>query len=391
MQMVNAYLYYLVPTLAPVISASVDQGSSFVGWLAAVSTIGSIAFMLAGTPIVRRVGSLRALQVGTAVGGLGLLFLFLPYAWAVVLGNVMMGLGYGPSSPAGSDILHRFSPPQHRNLIFSIRQAGVPLSGLAAGLFLPSLYGWGGWTAVIVCSASLVVLSIAAVQPLRDRIDTNRDPDQRLSAMQLLSLDNLLMPLRAVTAIPSLQRVAIAGACLAAGHGCWVAYLVTLLTEVAHRSLVEAGAIFAAMQAAGVVGRLLLGWLSDRLGSGLLVLRAVALASAATSLALPIIAAHLGLPGLCLAAALAGLTVSSWNGVQIAMVASLAPPEQIALCASGATILVFCGFVAGPALFALLLNHNAEYPMAFGAIAAMTLLGAGLFFTVRAQAARNPH
>ena len=37
------------------------------------------------------------------------------------------------SSPAGSEILQRFSPPPIRNLVFSIKQTGVPLGGVLAG------------------------------------------------------------------------------------------------------------------------------------------------------------------------------------------------------------------------------------------------------------------
>ena len=85
---------------------------------------------------------------------------------------------------------------------------------------------------------------------------------------------------------PGLPRLAFVGACFAVGQGCWFAFLVTYLVTELRLSLTAAGLVFAVMQATGVFGRILLGWVSDRLGSGLPTLRAVAVTSAATSLAL---------------------------------------------------------------------------------------------------------
>ena len=385
LQTVNAYLYSVIPTLAPVLSASAGVSRSFVGWLAAISTLGSIAFMLLGTPLIRRYGAIRVLQAGTVLGGAGVLLFYAPGMLPILIGTVLMGLGYGPSTPAGSDVLQRFAPARHRGLVFSMRQAGVPLSGLAAGLVLPSLYTAGGWDAVVLSSIGIVAFSVMLVQPVRSRVDANRDAQEHVTLRRLLSPANLAVPLRAVRAVPGMPRIAFAGSCLAVGHGCWAAYLVTYLTDALGESLVDAGVVFAVMQGAGVGGRLLLGWISDRVGSGAAVMRGVALASAATSLVLVLAAPMLSPMQLWAFAALAGITVMSWNGVQVALVAARAPRDGIAACSSGATTLLFLGFVAGPAAFALLLDATHSYLVCFGATAAVTLLGGLLLLGVGAD------
>jgi MFS family permease len=374
LQTMSSYLYHTVPTLAPIIIASAGSGQSFVGWLAAINTLGSIAFMLAGTPLIRRFGAIRSLQAGIVVGGLGLVLLEVPSAWAIVCGSLLMGVGYGPSSPAASDILQRYAPARHRVLIFSIRQAGVPLSGVIAGLLLPYLYTLGGWHAVVVVSLGFIAATVAVVQPLRQRVDATRSPDEPIGLARLLSPSNLMVPLRAVGDAPGLRQIALAGACLAFGHGCWVAYFVTYATEVIGLSLIQAGGAFAIMQGTGIVGRLSLGWIADRIGSGLTVLRGAAFASAAISVLLVLAGPTLSYGGLCLIAALAGFAVSSWNGVQIAVVAGRVPRDSITASTSGATILVFLGFVIGPATFALLLWLTESFAAGFLATAAATVL-----------------
>lgn len=390
LQTTNAYLSYIIPTLAPVVSGMVGAGDELVGHLAALSIAGSMAFMLAGTPIIRRLGSIRSLQLGTLVAGLGVLLLLSPGYAGVIAATVLMGVGYGPSSPAGSDVLQRFAPARHRSLIFSIRQAGVPLSGVAAALLLPRLYEGLGWGAVILSSLALALLGIAAVEPLRARIDAPRDRTARVTFGSLLAPANLLAPARAVAATPGLGMVALAGACLAIGHGCWFAYLVTYLHQHLRLSLVDAGLAFAVMQGTGVVGRVLLGWLSDRLRSGSVVLGSIAVLSAATSVGLVAAGDRIGLGGASAIAALAGITVGSWNGVQIAEIARRAPRETIAASASGATILVFAGFLIGPAAFAVILDLTGSFAACFLATAAATLTGGLLVLAAsRAEARRS--
>lgn len=385
MQATGSYLFNVVPTLAPSIVATTAMSPAFVGWLVAVNTLGSIAFMAVGTPLIRRYGAIRALQAGVLLGLVGAMLFAVPSALAIVVGSILMGLGYGPSSPAGSDILQRFAPPRYRVTIFSIRQAGVPLSGVIAGLLLPQLYTFGGWGAVTAATALIVTAAVLAVEPVRARVDVERDRGQVITLSSLMSPANLMMPIRAVTAAPGLRRIAMAGACLAVGHGCWSAYFVTYATDVLHLSLIEAGGAFAVMQACCIAGRVMLGWLADRIGSGIRVLSTVSLLSAATSIGLVALGSGLSYAGLCGLAAIAGLTISSWNGVQVATIAGRADRRNITASASGATMLVFMGYVAGPAAFAALLAATGSYTVAFAATALVTLAAAPLLAGLAAR------
>jgi MFS family permease len=373
LQATAAFLTRLVPTIAPAIMPEFGWSETTIGYLAAITTFGSIALLLTGNPLIRRAGPIRALQIGMALGALGTAMLALPFFAAPLIASFLMVVGYGPSTPAGSEVLQRHAPARHRNLVFSVKQAGVPVGGVIAGLALPPIAEIAGWRATLVFSAAVAILTALAVQPLRRRLDAERSRHQPLSFGSVLGAQNLLRPLRSLASAPGIPRLAFVGACFAIGQGCWFAFLVTYCVTGLGLSLSAAGFVFAVMQATGVSGRILLGWVSDRLGSGLLTLRVVALMSAATSVALALTSPQWPLWALSLLAGIGGVTVSSWNGVQIAEVARLAPRELIGETTSGSTILIFLGYILGPSAFAMLVGASGRFDLAFMGVALATL------------------
>ena len=55
-------------------------------------------------------------------------------AWPLAaLAAIVLGLGYGPITPASSHVLARTAPAARRNLVFSIKQTGVPAGAALAG------------------------------------------------------------------------------------------------------------------------------------------------------------------------------------------------------------------------------------------------------------------
>jgi MFS family permease len=77
---------------------------------------------------------------------------------------------------------------------------------------------------------------------------------------------------------------------------------------------------------------------------------------------------------LTLLSAIAGVTMSSWNGIQLAEIAREAPKGKVAETTSGATLVVFIGYVAGPALFGLSLAVSGSYRNAFLLTALLSLM-----------------
>ena len=375
MQTSSAFLGRLVPTIAPVLTASSGLPEEAIGYLAALSTVGSLAFLMVGHPLIRRYGPVRTLQAGMLLGGCGLLMLAAPHWGWILLANIVLGLGYGPSAPAGSDILLRHAPAAHRTLIFSLKQAGVPMAGVLAGLILPWLVERMDWRLALALVALLPLATTLAVQPVRNSVDAERDPSQPVHLGHLFSPATMLGPIRMTLASSVLTRVTVAGCCFSIGQGCLVAFLVTWLVHRIGLDLVQAGAVFAVMQATGIVGRIGLGWLSDRWGSGLRTLFLNAVATCVTVGVFALATPSWSFTALMVLSAVAGVTVTSWNGVHLAEIARLSPAGRVSEATSGATFMSFIGYVVGPAGFAGVLMLTDSYPATFAVVAATCLIG----------------
>ncbi len=242
----------------------------------------------------------------------------------------MIGFGYGPSSPAGNDILHRTAPPAKRAMIFSVKQAGVPVGGVLAGLALAPFAEIFGWRASLVAAGLFVVAVILSAQPMRATLDAGRSLDQRLGLSTFLAPANLLSPLATLTETRALFRLAAAGTCLAFCQGIWFTYLVTYGVSVMGYDLSTAGLLFAILQGMSIVARIGLGWVADRTGSPRQVLSLLGLASGVTTLAWALVGPGWAFWQVALLSAVAGVTVTSWNGVQLSEVARACPPAACA-------------------------------------------------------------
>jgi predicted MFS family arabinose efflux permease len=204
-----------------------------------------------------------------------------------------------------------------------------------------------------------------------------------MSFSAFLSWSNIIAPLRTVFATPAVARIGMTGSTLAITQGAWFAFMVTFLVSEAGLTLTQAGLLFAVMQATGIPGRILLGYIADRAQSGRMTLMLVGIVSAITSLGLAFIKPGLPMPLLIAFFAIAGVTVSSWNGVQLAEVARLSPREALQDTSSGATVLIFLGYVVGPAGFALLQQISGSYTPGLIAIAVLALAGSAVLAKTR--------
>lgn len=364
-QAAATFLSRIAPTLAPNLADRLGWRAADVGYLSSLITGGSVVCLLLGLPLLRRCGSVRMLQLGLLLGAFGTLLCALRLPLGPVIGSLLIGFSMGPPSSAGSDVLQRFAPAGHRNLLFSIKQAGVPVGGILAGLTLPLLAESLGVEYAVVLSAGLAILTLLAVQPLRRQVDAGRDRTQRLGWATFISVENVKRPLAMLMALPAMRRLATAGACLSGVQSVWFVFLVTYAVRELHWTLTSAGALFALMQVASMIGRPLLGWISDRFDCGIRVLRAMAIGSAAATMALALTSPSW--PGWCISALalLGGATVSGWNGVQIAEVVRHAPREALNDTTAGATLLLLAGFIAGPVIFGLL-TALGGFRLAFG-------------------------
>ncbi len=367
-QTVASFLTQALPAIGPLMTADTGLRPEAIGNLSSVGALGTVLFLLAGGGVLARFGPVRTLQVGAVVLAIGMALAAQGSVVALVVASLLLGIGYAPAAPAGSQILQETAPREHRTLIFSIKQAGAPLGGVCAGLLCAPVAAWLGWQAALLLGGVVAVTTAFVLQPQRMALDRPAAPRPPSTARGLRPM--LLAPLAALRLHPRLPPVVALAMALSTSQGCLFSFAVTWLVTVRGMGLVEAGGVFAAMQAAGVLARLVLGWLADRTATPArnVVIQAF---GAAAAMALFVTGAFgQSLLAVTLMAAATGALAASWNGIVMSEVAGLVPREKVGEATAGCTLLIFLGYLVGPTVFATLIATTGNWTLAFLLVAA---------------------
>jgi MFS family permease len=356
-----------LPVLAPAASHDIGAPAAWVGLFVALVYGTSMACGLASGALVRRLGALRLSQLCLVIGGAGLVMISTGRLGWVACGALLLGCGYGPVTPASSHLLTRTAPPQHLSIIFSFKQTGVPLGSVLAGSLLPLIVLWGGWRAAALCVALASLALALALQPLRAALDSDRTPSARIG------IGSLAEPARLVASDRAGRPLALSSFFFASLQLCLGTYLVTYLTQERGFDLVRAGLALAAAQGAGIVARLIAGVLADRSGRPAHVMGALGCMMGVCAMATPF-TGDWPTAALLLLYTAFGASAIGWNGVYLAEVARRAPPGAISAATGAALFVTYSGILAGPAVFALLVQTGSSYGKAFAVVAAPALL-----------------
>ena len=328
-----------VPVLATEIAGETGIAASKVGLYTSLIFGAAMFSSAASGRLIQRLGPIRTNQIALVFSATALLLTLTANPWWIALSAVLIGAGYGPNTPSGSEVLGRVTPPRMRGLVFSIKQSGAPLGAMTGGLILPAMVAVGDWRTAVVTGAVVVYAAAVAVEPLRATIDHGTrggGTPRRASASDAL---------RATLADPALRRLTIA-----------------------------AFVLIAVLSVAGAVSRVGLGWLSDRLRRARGVLVVLSIAAGASCALTASFAGTWTIPAMVLACVFAGIGTAGWYGVFLAEVARLAPPERVGLATGGALFFVYAAICVGPLAFTATVSVAGSYPPAFWLGAAVSLI-----------------
>jgi predicted MFS family arabinose efflux permease len=383
-QSVAACANVTLPAVAPKLAATLGIDASWIGYQ--VSLLFGMAVVSAtfGGGLVARLGPARTAQASAALCVAGMLLASVPHLAATLLATILCGLALGMINPGAAQVIVRFTPLAHRNLIFSIKQSGVPIGGVIVGLTAPWIavaFGWQ-WSVIPAIVVALTVIALMQwVHPLWD--------DQRNMNAPLLGTRS--GGIGAVWARPALRWLALSGFWFAFIQRCVLTFLVSYLYLVAEWSLVQAGVLLAIYQGTGGFTRPLWGVVADRT-SGPPVLIGLTITTIVTCLALFWLDASWPPWLVTLIIVLLGATSFGWNGVYHGEATRLAPPKQIAVITAGTSSLAYAGVLAGPALFAIGYRFSGSYPLMFGSLALAATCGlVCLLLALRAARAAHPN
>lgn len=362
---------YCAPVMAPVAAPALGVSPAAVGYFVTAAYLGSMVGTATAGGWVSRFGPIRVSQAGMILCGLGLAIAATGSASAVIAGALLIGLGYGPATPASSVILARAAPPGRLALTFSIKQTGVPLGTAIAGATVPALVlvlGWQGAALGIGLACALFGLGIF---PLSKKYDADRN------RAAPVSLRSAFAPVLLVLRHRRIRQLAVTSLVYGGVQITLVAYLVAFLTQSFALSLVLAGMVMATSQLASVAGRILWGVAADRLLSRRATLGLLGVGMGVTALFALGADARWPLAALFAFAIALGATAVGWNGVFLAELSRLAPSGRIGDVTGGSSFFTFLGVVLTPPLFHFVLGLTSSYGMTY-AIFGLPALAAGI-------------
>jgi MFS family permease len=319
-----------LPVLAPALRDEYDLSLFRVGIVLDSLWVGALFTLLPWGLLADRVGERLVLAVG--LGGCGAALIGAGHAGSftqlVVLLVFAGAAGASVNSASGRAVMQWF-PVSERGLALGVRQTAIPLGGLVAAIALPAL---GLRSAFLFLAALCLAGAIfgAAVIREREAVEDVLAPRGIRATLR----DGRLWWLCGGSSLYLVAQAAVTG------------FVVLFLHDERGFSPGEAAAVLAGVQVLAAALRIGLGRWSDVLGSRLVPLRLVGLASGAT---LAFAAVVLGAPSALLVPAfvLAGGVAMAWNGLSFTAAAELAGlgrsgaaigMQQTALSAAGALV-----------------------------------------------------
>jgi predicted MFS family arabinose efflux permease len=369
-QTVGTMATMVLPAVAPEVAADFGVSASLIGYQVSLLAGAMVVSLALGAHLALRWGACRLQQCGLALLAAGCALALLPHLAFVFASAVALGFGYGLLAPSASHLLFRFTPEARRNLVFSIKQTGVPLGGVAAATVAPPVALAFGWRWGLVLTALLLAVLIALLQTGREAWDDDRDRSAPVA----------VHPFAGVAAIwrdPALRLLSIAGACFVIVQICVSTFTVVLFVEEMGTGLLAAGLVLTASQLGGVTGRIFWGWVADLVRSCFVALAALACVLLASAVLVAALSPATPLALSCALFFVLGSTASGWNGAFLAEVARLCPREQVSTATGGSLVFVNLGKMLGPIAFTHAYLAGGSYAAAFVSLAVPAAAGLG--------------
>lgn len=363
--------------IAPTVASDLGIGAHWIGYqISLIYFSGMFSSALAGT-LVQRYGPIRTEQAALACFAIGFTGIASASIPLIVVASLFIGIGYGLNNPAASELLSRVTPQKRRNIVFSLKQSGVPLGGILASFAFPFLTRFFDWHLALLLGAAAPIAMMGLLAATHAAEPVKHSPRRSL-------FGGLVEEQSTIWKSPKLRALSSLGFAYSAMQLSVSAFAVVTLVHDAGWSLLSAGSVAAAMQLAGAIGRIFWGVIADKLGGGLKTLALLGLLGGAGYALLffltdlPIFAQVALFVGM-------GFVTIGWNGVLLAEVAHNAPEGRVGSTTGGVLVYTFIGVIVGPSTFGTVYALTGHYGASF---LAFSLFGfAGLLIAWRAHRA----
>ena len=294
--------------------------------------------------LVARINPMRASQAMVLLCAVGSAMIASGNLVLVALGSALIGLGLGPATPASSHILSRVAPRQLQPLVFSIKQTGVPIGGVLAGLASPPLMLLWDWQISILIVAGACLAATIITEFWTRGYARFADPSIKV---RLELAGPVLIALRS----PILRWMLAGCVPLVIAQYALTTFIVLYLQQDIGLSVITAGAILAAAQASGGAGRIIFGAIASRWMTPLATLLMLAMLAACAAFLTASLTESWPLALIYAVGILFGAGAVGWNGVYLAEAARRAPGGDVSRTTGAVGFVIFGAIVIGPAVF----------------------------------------
>lgn len=376
---------YTLSTASPFIAPDLGVENEDVAVLVSlVYLLGGVSALLC-PPFVRRFGGVAvSVAICAAAAAMATVSAFAATVTVLAAGAIILGCCYGATAPSSSFVLAPLAPPKRRNLVFSIRQIGVPLGGILGGLLVPPLILIGGWRIAFEAQLVFALLLILALYLVRPRYDRSREI--RLPLFQIGGVTRVFALLRD---LPELRPLTLACFIYSGAQLCFGAYLVTQIVRVFGQDAYGFASAVALVtfQISGVVTRILLGMVADAWISARMLLIAQGVVMAGAAVAAAFYDADWPLWLVLLNCAVAGATASGYTGLAFAEFARIGGAGRMAEVTGLGAALMFFGVASMAPLFRLGIDLFDGYRIPYLTVAGLCLASALLLLFARRKTA----
>ncbi|WP_292916393.1 CynX/NimT family MFS transporter [Nitrosomonas sp.] len=258
--------------------------------------------------------------------------------YSLLLAAAMCGIAQALSNPVTNSLIAQQISPQKKAWVVGLKQSGVQLAALIAGLALPAIalqFGWRTAFAVIVPVALLFLLVTVFMIPRQHVIANNSESFTRPNA--------LLGWLMAIQF------------CVAISLSAFVTFLPTFATQHG-MELLWADTLIAAFGVMGMLSRILLTPIGAKLKDESLLLFALIAVAACTMILMQQTDSHshwrlwIGAVGM-------GFTAVATNAIAMSMLIRDAGFGAVTTSSSYVSVAFFSGFALGPPLYGMISNY----------------------------------
>ena len=367
-QSFTAAMMFSPAVLAPVVSRQIGFPATMVGVVTALIYFSAAISAPAAGGYVARLGAVRMTQFCLLLSGGGLALTTWGHPAAVVFGALLIGMGYGPSTPAGSVLLSHHSPERFRNIVMSVRQTGVTLGGALVGIILPWLMNFVHWQSAVWICAGFGLLVAVAMEPLRKRLDQPLKEAAHRSS-------NLIETLSLLKKEPALLKISILAFVYGGVQLTFTSFLVVFLLSRTPLTVIQAGALMSVSMLSGLISRLLWGAVADYCRNAKVVLMVLGLSMMVCALLMTQVTAQWSFLSLCVLTACFGASCLGWNGVYVGEISRIAPTGQVAVWVGGSLFFAYMGAMVMQSLVVAVHQYSGGYNVVFLMIALLGLTG----------------